>query len=750
MNNYQLALFYKDEERVVESMKTYLNKDEIRALYDGRHKDPHHLLGMHSLDDKTSYINVYQPFCDVIQIRRDDTEEVIDLEKVDDGGLFSAEVSGVSSYTVIYTNYEGITWERKDPYSYGPILSDLDLYLFGQGTHYEIYNKLGANVMTIDGVTGCLFAVWAPNAEGVSVVGDFTGWDGRLLPMRGIGESGVFELFVPGLGVYERYKFEIHGNNGQHLLKADPYAKFAELRPNTASVIWDLETYEWKDREWINKRRRGEPHAEPMSIYECHLGSWMRDDDSEHGYLTYEVLAQKLVAYVKDMGFTHIELMPVSEHPFDGSWGYQVTGYYAPTSRFGNPDAFKYFVDHCHEEGIGVIMDWVPAHFPKDAHGLYRFDGSALYEHADARQGEHPHWGTMIYNYGRNEVKNFLIANALYWIETYHIDGLRVDAVASMLYLDYGKESGEWIPNPHGGRENIDAVEFFKHLNSVVYGRNPGITMIAEESTAWPGVSKSTEIGGLGFGFKWNMGWMNDFLRYMAFDPIHRQYHHNDLTFSMVYAFTENFILVLSHDEVVHGKGSMINKMPGDYWQQFANLRTVYGFMAGHPGKQLMFMGDEIGQFNEWAEDKSLDWVVLEYEKHQQLQLFVKDLNHFYKKEAALWEIDFESRGFGWINCSDSASSIISFYRQGESKDEGIVVVANFTPVPHTMHRIGVPYEGIYEEVLNSDELKYGGSGITNKGPLRTQKIAWDNLPYCIDIKVPPLGTVFYKWTKKA
>ncbi len=725
-------------------MKSYINIDEVQSITESRHQNPHHFLGIHQLKDGSVYINAYQPYAKKIEVIDIDNDEVYLMSSINESGVFTLELKKTISYKYRYTNYEGESWENYDPYCFEPTISELDMYLFGQGTHYEIYNKLGAHPLTIDGVEGVAFAVWAPNASRVSVVGHFCGWDGRIYPMRLLGNSGIYEVFIPGLGVEEVYKFEIKTREGVIIEKSDPYASYAELRPRTASVVWDSSQYTWKDQRWQENKSTTDSLKQPMSIYELHLGSWKRNK-SEHGFLNYRELAHELVEYLQQMHYTHIELMPILEHPFDGSWGYQVTGYFAPTSRFGNPDDFMYFIDYLHQHDIGVILDWVPAHFPKDAHGLMRFDGSALYEHEDARKGEHPHWGTMIFNYGRNEVKNFLIGNALYWIEKYHIDGLRVDAVASMLYLDYGKESGEWIPNPHGGRENIEAVEFFKHMNSVIYGRNPGIVMIAEESTAWPGVSRPTNMGGLGFGLKWNMGWMNDFLRYASKDPIHKQYHHNDLTFSLVYAFTENFILVLSHDEVVHGKGSMINKMPGDYWQKFATLRCSYGFMYGHPGKKLLFMGSEFAQFDEWSEAKSLDWNLLEYDKHREIQSYVADLNKLYREEKALWSEDFTGQGFEWINCTDAVESIVSFVRKDDQDDEHIVVVSNFTPVPKLMHRIGVPREGRYQEILNSDDFKYGGSGIVNENPIQTHSLSWDDKPYALDIKVPPLATIYLK-----
>ncbi len=726
-------------------MAKYLNEVELYELVNAEHKDPHHFLGLHKQDD-LYYINVFKPSARAVEVENIDTGDYTLMEKIHDAGIFTLEVgSEAINYKIRIEESSGYTWETHDAYRFAPYIQEMDLYLFKQGTHYEIFDKLGAHKRTMDGIDGVHFAVWAPNAKRVSVIGDFCGWDGRTYQMRNIDHSGVYEIFIPGLLENDKYKFEIKTFDNYIIEKSDPYANYAELRPNTASIVTDLSGYEWQDQDYRAKKEQQNFLSQPVSMYEVHLGSWKKSD-REHGYLTYEELADDLIPYVKDMGYTHIEIMPISEHPFDGSWGYQVTGYYAPTSRFGSPKEFMAFIDRCHQNDIGVILDWVPAHFPKDAHGLADFDGTALYEHEDPKQGEHPHWGTLIFNYGRNEVKNFLIGNAIYWLEKYHIDGLRVDAVASMLYLDYGKDYGEWIPNPHGGRENYEAIEFFKHLNSILYDKYPQLLMIAEESTSWPGVSRPTNIGGLGFGLKWNMGWMNDFLRYIEFDPIHRQYHHNDLTFSMVYAFTENFVLVLSHDEVVHGKGSMINKMPGDYWQKFANLRTTYGFMYAHPGKKCLFMGGEFAQFEEWSEDKSLDWHLLEFDKHKEMKSYVKDLNHLYKAERALWFDDFTNNGFEWINCVDSHSSVVSFVRKSDVVDESLVVVANFTPVPLTSHKLGMPYKGEYYEIFNSDDLKYGGSGVINHDNVFTFDESYDYKEQAAVIKVPPLGVTILKY----
>lgn len=723
-------------------MKEYINEDELNILINSDHRDPHHILGLHKYNNKY-YINAFWPYAKQVSIIDLTNSTVIKMEKIHGSGFFSAIINEKIRYKFHMKDYEDNEWELEDCYRFDGSITDIDLYLFGQGTHYEIYKKLGAHITEKEGIRGVNFAVWAPNAVRVSVIGDFNHWDGRIHQMKGLGNSGIYELFIPSLVSGEKYKFEIKTKEGDLLEKSDPYGNYSELRPKTASIITNLDSYSWSDNIWLTNRRKKDILNSPISIYEVHLGSWRKKQDRE--YINYRELAHELVDYVKYMGYTHIELLPISEYPYDGSWGYQVIGYYSITSRFGTPEDFMYFVDYCHKNSIGIILDWVPAHFPKDKHGLIKFDGTALYEHGDPKKGEHPHWGTMIFNYGRNEVNNFLIANALFWLNEFHIDGLRVDAVASMLYLDYGKEDGEWIPNSDGGRENYEAVEFLKHLNSIVYEKYPGIMMIAEESTSWTGVSRPTFAGGLGFGLKWNMGWMNDFLRYMQKDPIHRKFHHNDLTFSMVYAYTENFVLVLSHDEVVHGKGSMIGKMPGDYWQKFANLKVAYGFMYGHPGKKLQFMGNELAQFDEWSEENSLHWHLLEYESHKQIQDYIRDLNTLYQSEVAFWYDDFTPNGFEWINCSDSEESIITFIRKGKDREDTLVFICNFTPIPRTMHRIGVPYEGKYVELLNSDDIKYGGSGVINKS-VTSKKIEWDEKNYSIDIKVPPLGVSILKY----
>lgn len=622
-------------------------------------------------------------------------------------------------------------------------ITDYDMHLFNEGSHHKIYNKLGAHPITINGRKGTHFAVWAPSAAGVSLVCNYNHWDGRRHPMKPLGSSGIWAVFVPDIQPGELYKYEIRTQAGNIILKADPYAFYSELRPGTASVVYDLDNYEWHDDEWISRRDSGTTFDKPISIYEVHLGSWARS--AGNNFLTYREFAERLVSYAVEMGYTHIELLPVSEHPLDDSWGYQVTGYYSVTSRYGRPEDFMYFVDQCHKNGIGVIIDWVPAHFPKDGHGLARFDGTALYEHLDPRQGEHPEWGTLIFNYRRNEVRSFLISNAVFWLEKYHIDGIRVDAVASMLYLDYGKKDGEWIPNEYGGRENLGAVEFLKQLNSTVYQYFPGIMMIAEESTSWPMVTKPPYTGGLGFTYKWNMGWMNDYLRYVSMDPIYRKYHHNLITFSIMYAMSENFVLVLSHDEVVYGKRSMISKMPGDYWQKFAGLRVTYGFMYGHPGKKLMFMGNEFGQFNEWNFRQSLDWHLLDYEMHRKLKDYVRDLNRLYQEEKAMHKVDFSYDGFEWIECNDCDHSIVSFLRKGSDSKDILVFVCNFTPVVYSNYRIGVPFKTYYREILNSDSEIYGGSNAGNMGGVCAKEEGYGRMPYSLEICVPPLATVVFK-----
>jgi 1,4-alpha-glucan branching enzyme len=639
-------------------------------------------------------------------------------------------------------------YETEDPYRYPPVLTDFDLHLFNEGTHLRLYEKLGAQLMEHEGTQGVCFAVWAPNGERVSVIGDFNQWDGRRHPMRPRGASGVWELFVPGLRQGDLYRFEIKTRyQGYMAVKSDPFAFAAELRPNNASVIWDLDRYQWRDGHWMTTRKQRQALDVPIAIYEVHLGSWKREPDPHYGHrwLSYRELAEQLVPYAKGMGYTHIELLPITEHPFDGSWGYQTTGYFAPTSRYGTPDDFRYFVDQAHQAGLGVIIDWVPAHFPKDGHGLSFFDGTHLFEHADLRQGEHMDWGSLIYNYGRNEVCAFLLSSALFWLDRYHIDGLRVDAVASMLYLDYSRNEGEWIPNQYGGRENLEAVLFLKRFNEVVHLEFPDALTFAEESTAWGMVSRPTYVGGLGFDLKWNMGWMHDMLEYVGKEPIHRRYHHNNLTFSLLYAFTENFILPLSHDEVVHGKGALLSNMPGDYWQMFANLRALYGYMYAHPGKKLLFMGGEIGQWNEWNHEWQVEWVLLYFDAHRHMQEYVKALNHLYAAQPALYEVDFSWEGFQWIDFHDVDNSIVSFLRRAKNPDDFVLVVSNFTPVPREGYRIGVPCEGFYRELLNSDSAYYGGGNLGNGKGVPSEPEPWQGQPHSIVVTVPPLAVVFLK-----
>jgi len=641
--------------------------------------------------------------------------------------------------------------EREPDAPPGPVRHDVtlltadDLYLFNEGSHLRIWQKLGAHPLRVDGVDGTYFAVWAPNAERVSVIGDFNGWRRGVHPLRPRERSGIWEGFVPGVGRGDLYKYHIESRYGGYRVdKADPVGFFHETPPRTASVVWDLR-YEWRDGAWMEGRRRRNAADAPISIYEVHLGSWMRVPEESHRWLTYRELAPRLVEYVTRMGFTHVEFLPVMEHPFYGSWGYQVTGYFAPTSRYGTPQDFMYLVDQLHQHGIGVFLDWVPSHFPTDEHGLGFFDGTHLYEHADPRKGFHPDWNSFIFNYGRNEVRSFLLSSALFWLEVYHADGLRVDAVASMLYLDYSRRPGEWIPNEYGGRENLEAIAFLRRLNEEVYARHPDVQTVAEESTAWPMVSRPTYVGGLGFGMKWDMGWMHDTLRYMRKDPIHRKYHHNDLTFRMLYAWHENFVLPLSHDEVVHGKGSLLGMMPGDEWQKFANLRALFGYMFTEPGKKLLFMGGEIGQWSEWDHDRSVDWHLLAFPLHAGVQRWVRDLNRLYREEPALHELDFQPEGFEWIDCNDSDSSVICFLRKPRTGGDLVLVVCHFTPVVRYGYRVGAPRGGFWREVLNSDALEYGGSGQGNAGGLEAEPVPHHGRPYSLSLTLPPLATVIFR-----
>lgn len=653
-------------------------------------------------------------------------------------GRFAAE------YQIRYAGDRGSQTTMHDPNAFPSLVSEFDLHLLGEGTHYDAYNRLGAQLRTVGGVAGVNFSVWAPNAKVVNLVGDFNDWDGRRHTMRKLIPSGIWELFVPDLQAGAAYKFKIKSNAGV-VEKSDPFGFASEVPPRTASVVSDLEDFQWNDQSWIQRRQEVNSLDKPLSLYEVHLGSWHRGGGRDNEWLSYRELAHRLVDYCSDMGYTHIELLPISEHPFTGSWGYQTVGYFAVTSRYGTPQDFMYLVDYCHQNGIGVIVDWVPAHFPRDDHGLRLFDGTPLYEHADPRQGEHPDWGTMIFNYGRNEVRNFLLANAMFWLDKYHIDGLRVDAVASMLYLDYSREDGDWIPNEFGGRENLAAVSFLKEFNEQVHLRFPGVLTIAEESTAWSGVSRPTYAGGLGFSLKWNMGWMNDTLRYMRHEPVHRKYHHNELTFSLVYAFTENFCLPFSHDEVVHGKGSLLNQMPGDLWQKFANLRLLYSYMWTHPGKKLLFMGNDFGQWNEWNCDGDLQWDLLQGDSHRGLQKCVADLNAIYQRESSLHEDEFSHGGFDWVDCHNHEDSILGYLRRSKDKDDFLLVVLNFTPVVHNCYRLGVPELTWYDEIFNSDSQYYAGSNVGNGLGVQAEAIPSQGRPHSIQIALPPLGAAIFK-----
>jgi 1,4-alpha-glucan branching enzyme len=729
---------------------------DIALLLRAENRDPFRLLGPHILEEgeeKRLVVRGLFPRATQVSIILKERSGAIPARRICPEGLFEAVLPLVPNLPISPDSYmwrvmdEGQpVREVHDTYAFPPLLSDFDLYLMGEGTHYQKYEKMGAHPAVVDGVPGVQFGVWAPNAMRVSVVGDFNQWDGRVSSMRNRGPSGVWELFVPGLAEGAVYKYEIRPMSGGHpLLKSDPYGFRSELRPNTGSIVARLDHHQWNDSGWIEWRSRNDWLSSPISVYEIHLGSWRRVIEENNRWLSYGELADQLIPYLKRMGYTHVELMPVMEHPFDGSWGYQTLGYFAATSRFGSPDDFMTFVDRFHQAGIGVLLDWTPAHFPSDGHGLGEFDGTHLYEHADPRQGRHPDWGTLVFNYGRNEVQNFLISNALFWIDKYHIDGLRVDAVASMLYLDYSRREGEWVPNEFGGRENLAAIAFIKRLNEVVYGRHPGVLTIAEESTSWPMVSRPTYLGGLGFSLKWNMGWMNDTLSYISVDPIYRKYHHNRMTFSMLYAFTENFVLPLSHDEVVHGKASLINKMPGDLWQQFANMRLFFGYLTAHPGKKLMFMGGEFGQRGEWHPDTSLEWHLLEYGTHRGLQTLTADLNAIYRNEPSLHQVDFDWHGFEWIDCTDADSSVLSFLRRAQDPGDFVVVVANFTPVQRETYRVGVPEPGFYREIMNTDAEKYGGTNVGNLGGVHAEAIPWNNQPYSLYLRIPALGVIYFK-----
>ena len=717
---------------------TQANKDAYAALLSGTHTDPFAVLGVHR-SGNSRIVRTLQPQAERVAVIDTVGETLADMERVHPGGVFAAIMPPrLRHYRLRITMRGGHSYDIEDPYRFPQTLGDLDLYLLGEGSDKNIYEKLGAQVRTFGGVQGTRFAVWAPNASRVSVIGDFNDWDGRRHAMRLHPGNGIWEIFVPGVGGGTKYKFELLDRDGKLLpLKTDPFGRYHEPPPGNASIVFDSR-YGWQDAAWMRTRSPEPALDRPVAIYEVHLSSWRRKADEGDRYLDYRELADELVDYVRDMGFTHIELLPVSEHPFDGSWGYQPIGMYAPTQRFGNPDDFRYFVDRCHAAGIGVIVDWVPAHFPQDEHGLRRFDGTALYEHADPRKGEHADWGTLIFNFGRREVVNYLIGSALYWIEEFHIDALRVDAVASMLYLDYSREDGEWVPNEFGGNENLEAVEFLKRLNTELHAH--GATSYAEESTAWPSVSRPIEAGGLGFTYKWNMGWMNDTLSYMSEDPVHRKHHHDKMTFGLVYAFNENFVLPLSHDEVVHGKRSLLGRMPGDDWQRFANLRAYLANMYAHPGKKLLFMGSEIAQHREWSHDRSLDWHLLEHAPHQGMQTLVHDLNALYRCTPPLYEVDFSADGFEWIDWDDRDSSILSWLRR-DTSGNFVICVSNMTPIVRHDFRMGVPTGGTYRELLNTDDERYGGSGIRN-AEMHAGQQGSHGREFSIALTLPPLSTV--------
>jgi 1,4-alpha-glucan branching enzyme len=721
--------------------------DELGVFLKGAHPDPFRILGPHRVGENL-VIRAFRPEAKEISvIVHGENGGTFPADRLNPDGFFQAVLPGLrrdANYELRVLGWDGSEQLLRDPYSYGVLMGDVDLHLFAEGNHHHIYDHFGAQLRNVGGVDGVYFAVWAPNAHRVSVVGDLNGWDGRVHPMRRLLGNGVWELFVPGLGEGAHYKYEIRTPGGHLLLKSDPFAFFSQWGKETSSLVYNLTRYQWSDAEWMESRRGKDWNKSAMSIYEVHLGSWRRHAEEKNRQFSYLELADSLIPYVKEMGYTHIEVLPVAEHPFEGSWGYQVTNYYAPTSRFGTPDEFRHFVDRCHQAGIGVIMDWVPAHFPKDPHGLAEFDGTDLYEHADPRQGEHQDWGTLIFNFGRNEVRNFLTGNALFWLDKYHIDGLRVDAVASMLYLDYSRKPGEWIPNAFGGRENLEAVFFLKQTNELCYARFPGVVTIAEESTAWPGVSRPTYLGGLGFGMKWNMGWMHDFLHYMQLDPIFRRFHHNSITFSIMYAFTEHFVLVLSHDEVVHMKGSLLSKMPGDEWQKFANLRMFFAWMYAHPGKKLVFMGGEFGQIREWNHDRELDWFLLEQPKHDGLRRLAQHLNFVYQNEPALWDLDDTHEGFEWIDFHDADNSVVSFLRRSRGGDV-LVFVVNATPQVLHGYRIGVPEAGFYREIINTDAETYGGVNVGNLGGQHAAGEPWSGRTHSLCLSLPPLATIAFK-----
>lgn len=733
-------------------MRTQVPLHGIRRVIEGTHENPGEVLGPHRIEQdgrEALAVRAYLPGSQQVWLVDKEHRAVRPMRKIHPAGFYEGlcplgSTEPNSQYLLRVANERGEVTEMQDPYAVAPLMTDFDRYLFGEGRNWNIYRRLGAHCRTVNGEVGVNFAVWAPNAQSIQVVGDFNFWDGRQHAMRKQNPSGIWELFVPAAKVGQKYKFRIRALDGQTIDKSDPFGFYAELPPRTASVITELGNFTWSDDQWMERRAAEDPLRKPISVYELHLGSWKRDSRGIHGWMNYREIAHQVVEYCRQTGFTHIELMPVSEHPFTGSWGYQTVGYFSITSRYGTPEDFKYLVNYCHQNGIGVLIDWVPAHFPKDGHGLRRFDGSALYEHEDPRQGEHPDWGTMIFNYGRNEVRNFLIANALFWLDEYHIDGLRVDAVASMLYLDYSRKHGEWVPNVHGGRENLDAIHLLREFNAQAHAQYPGVLTIAEESTAWPGVSRPVESGGLGFSLKWNMGWMNDTLRYMRHDPIHRKYHHDEITFSLIYAFTENFALPLSHDEVVHGKGALVAQMAGDLWQKFANLRLLYSYMWTHPGKKLLFMGSEIAQWHEWNHDAEIQWDLLKWDNHAGMQRLLGDLNRLLVQEPSLHQVDFSAEGFEWVDCLNREDSTLSFIRYAEDKSNWLLVCCNFTPVVRD-YRVGVPANAFYREIFNSDSSYYGGSNVGNFPGVQAETIPQHGRQQSINLRLPPLATMVFR-----
>ncbi len=751
-------------------MSATIAPEQVNQIVHNLHHDPFEVLGSHPIEEnghiKNWVVRAYLPKVEAVWVICPEERTEYPMQSVHHPHFFECtiETPELANYQlrIRQGEHEQVIY---DPYAFRSAkLTEFDRHLFSEGNHHRIYEKLGAHPTEIDGVKGVYFAVWAPNARNASVIGDFNHWDGREHQMRKLG-NGVWELFIPEIGVGTAYKYEIKNWEGHIYEKSDPYGFQQEVRPKTASVVADLDVYKWSDDNWMEQRRHTDQLTKPISVYEVHLGSWIHASSAEKmpllsgesepvqvselnpgaRFLSYYELAHKLIPYIKELGYTHIELLPIAEHPFDGSWGYQVTGYYAATSRYGTPEDFMYFVDQCHQNGIGVIVDWVPGHFPKDGHGLAFFDGTHLYEHADPRKGEHKEWGTLVFNYSRNEVRNFLVANVLFWFDKYHIDGIRVDAVASMLYLDYCREDGEWLPNQYGGRENLEAADFLRQVNSVLFSYFPGALSIAEESTDWPMVSWPTYVGGLGFNLKWNMGWMHDMLDYFSMDPWFRQFHQNNVTFSMWYHHSENYMLALSHDEVVHGKSNIIGKMPGDEWQKFANVRCLFAYMFAHPGKKTMFMSMEFAQWSEWNVWGDLEWHLLQYDRHQQLKQFFTDLNTLYKSELALYERDFEQEGFQWVDCSDNRHSVVSFIRRAKESNQFVVTVCNFTPQPHSHYRIGVPEAGFYAEIFNSDSRQYGGSNMGNLGGKWTDEWWFHNYPNSLDLCLPPLGVLILK-----